>query len=357
MSPSVILRADGSPKFGLGHVMRCIALAQGLQERGYAPVFIVKDYEGTAPDIIKRYGFEVISLRHTKGFLEEARDVIEIAGVHNVRTVIVDLNHAGTLADESGFEEFLTVLKDSGASIVMVDGFGGECISAHRLLPIDILVVPYAGAQRGRYKTQATMKLLLGADYFPFRKDFLQMVSMPKEIVKQVRRILVSMGGGDVGALNEKVVEAVLSLNLPDIELKVTGGIVSQRWQEKFRRSAGRYEFLPRSERMPELIQWADIAVISSGLTKYETALFGTPAIVLSFNAAQKAIMQDFEQTGCVRHLGEFNEVTPQSIARCLGQLMGDEQLRAQMSMKGQCLVDGKGVERVINQISLEVVP
>ena len=356
MSPSVILRVDGSLKFGLGHVMRCIALAQGLHEKGYAPVFITKDYEGRTLDMIKRYGFEVIPIRHTKGFLEEARDVMEVVGARNVRTVVVDLNHAETLADESGFEKFLTVLKDSGTSIVMVDGFGGECISAHRLLPVDVLVVPYAGAQKGRYKTKARTKLLLGAGYFPFRKDFLQVACVPKKIVKQARRILISMGGGDVGALNEKVVEAVLSLNLPDIELKVTGRLVSQRWQEEFKRSAGRYEFLPRTERMPELIQWSDIAVISSGLTKYETALLGTPAIVLSFNAVQKAIMQDFEQTGCIRHFGEFNEVTPQSIARCLGPFMEDEQLRIQMSMKGQRLVDGKGVERVINQIFLEVV-
>jgi len=335
MSRSIILRADGSSQFGMGHIFRCIALAQGLQDKGHVPVFVVKDHAQAVLDVIRKHGFEVIAVEHTKGFTQDAQSVIETVRLHKAATVIVDLNHSATLSDEAGFENYLLSIKNSGSSIVMVDGLGLECISSRRALNADVLLIPYVGAQEGTYKTIKGTALLLGTDYFPFQKDFLRVAAWPKTIAPQARRLLVSMGGGNVTHMNDKVVEAILSLDLPDLELKVTG--------------------VPLSENMPELIHWADLAVTGSGLTKYEMALLGTPAIVLSLNEVHKNIMDTFAQAGSVQHLGTIEDVPVKTIADAVKQLAEDQPLRKQMSLKGKNLVDGRGAGRVIDQIPLEV--
>ena len=53
-----LFRVDGSHHLGTGHVMRCLAFAQGLGKLGVKSTFIVRDYEPRITELIQHYGYD-----------------------------------------------------------------------------------------------------------------------------------------------------------------------------------------------------------------------------------------------------------------------------------------------------------
>jgi spore coat polysaccharide biosynthesis predicted glycosyltransferase SpsG len=98
---------------------------------------------------------------------------------------------------------------------------------------------------------------------------------------------------------------------------------------------------------------WCDLAIAASGLTKYEFAATGTPALVFSIDAIQEASNQSFAATGSVVDLGLHP--TPDSIAGQTLRLLGDHPLRKTMAAAGRTLVDGAGTQRLIAELVKEL--
>ena len=108
---------------------------------------------------------------------------------------------------------------------------------------------------------------------------------------------------------------------------------------------------------MAELMLRSDLAITSGGLTKYETAVTGTPSIIISHFDREAAAAKEFEKGGTTLHLGLVSEVDEEDIVRAIERLLEDYALRVDMSQKGRNLVDGKGVERITAEIPRSVLP
>ena len=64
----VIIRVDASIQIGTGHVMRCLALAEGLRNRGVKVKFISKQYNDNLFKKIINHGFEVYKISFTEKY-------------------------------------------------------------------------------------------------------------------------------------------------------------------------------------------------------------------------------------------------------------------------------------------------
>jgi UDP-2,4-diacetamido-2,4,6-trideoxy-beta-L-altropyranose hydrolase len=102
---------------------------------------------------------------------------------------------------------------------------------------------------------------------------------------------------------------------------------------------------------MAELMNESQLAITNSGLTKYELAIMGLPAIVISNNGEHADLMADFAIYGTLVHLGNNEEVMEENILCAVTALMKDEIKREKMSNAGRQLVDGKGIKRIFNCI------
>ena len=59
---NIVFRADASLQIGTGHVMRCLALAGALLDRGATIRFICRDFPGNLAEVIRDQGYECVLL-------------------------------------------------------------------------------------------------------------------------------------------------------------------------------------------------------------------------------------------------------------------------------------------------------
>jgi spore coat polysaccharide biosynthesis predicted glycosyltransferase SpsG len=96
---------------------------------------------------------------------------------------------------------------------------------------------------------------------------------------------------------------------------------------------------------------WCDLAIATSGLTKYELAATGTPTVLLSHDAAHAKNNEAFAALGISLDLGEASRLSSSAISEAVSGLLQDSAGREEMSRRGRATVDGAGVERIIDVI------
>ena len=240
---NILIRTDYSSKSGLGHVMRCLTLADSLQIQGAQIKFSCDPC-----DLIVRRGYDVISPIKN-----------EVEG----DLLIVD--HYGL---DKNWEQKQRKFFDR---IFVIDDLAREhdC----DILLDQNLVFNYKARYNG--KVSEKCKLLLGPEYVllsPIYTDLHQRIP-PRE--GSVKRVLVSLGGGDYPDLYKQVQEDFLSLNRPEIQLD----IVNPRERHV--------------ENLASLMAQADLAIAAAGSSSWERLCLGLPSLMIAVADNQKEILEE----------------------------------------------------------------
>ena len=182
---TTIFRVDGNSKIGLGHIMRCIGLAQKFLDKNVKSIFITKSDE-KIKEKIRTFNFSVITLPNDINLLTDAVKTKEIAQEKNASVIVTDIWHNETMLKPDEYLQFLSILSDKIYVLAAIDG------PVARFLNCDLLIVPYLGVEESNFQSK---KLLLGSDYFIFRKEFISASKENKIINPEVKKILISIGG------------------------------------------------------------------------------------------------------------------------------------------------------------------
>lgn len=344
-----LFRVDASHHLGLGHVMRCLAFARGLEKTGVKSVFAMKDYEPGLTNLVQRFGYKVFTLPQAADFVEDARLTSNFISHHQAGLIITDLTHNDNKSQQEGYAHYLQLLKAPSAFLVIIDPIRTD-------LPADILVMPYYGANNTGYKSNYQTRLLLGPTYFIFREEFIEAAKVTREIKQDAQNLLVTMGGSDPLQITQKVSRAITGLvtRSPNLQIVIGPsftGLVKPEIEEIFKNYHGDYKIVIGGDNMAHLMLWADLVITGGGLTKYEAAVTGTPNITISHHAEEAKHTDEFARGGSTRHLGIISQITEEKIASAIETLLTDQTLRAKMSASGRRIVDGSGVERIISKI------
>jgi spore coat polysaccharide biosynthesis predicted glycosyltransferase SpsG/CMP-N-acetylneuraminic acid synthetase len=330
-TPRILFRCDGSAALGMGHVFRSLAIAEALREGSRAEVaFLMTGEHGEGIRSVSREGYpvRVAGDGRLETYLEHIRDF----------SPAILINDLPRLEDA-----YLRALAHIGATTVnLVDTLD----DLERTEQYKQVVVSVMNEQR------ETPEHFYGGPEFAILRSHFQ--GRAKEIRERPRLVLLSFGGSDPQGLTLLAARALADLP-PEIEVLAVAGpaFAYRRAFEALAARLGRKLPLINEAggHIADLMLEADLVVCSGGMSVYEVAALGTPAVVLAQNAREDARMRAFAGHGTVAYLGLGTELSEEALARAVRELLDDVGRRRAMSGKGRALVDGLGARRAADVV------
>jgi UDP-2,4-diacetamido-2,4,6-trideoxy-beta-L-altropyranose hydrolase len=102
---------------------------------------------------------------------------------------------------------------------------------------------------------------------------------------------------------------------------------------------------------LPELMVWADLAVTAGGSTCWELAYMGVPSLIIVIADNQRRNAEELDKRGIAQYLGRSGQITVESVAQGVMNLLSSFDARAEMSKRGRKVVDGSGAERIVKRL------
>jgi UDP-2,4-diacetamido-2,4,6-trideoxy-beta-L-altropyranose hydrolase len=347
-SRTVLFRADGSYKVGMGHVMRCLALADFFVQAGWQAVFAF------SPDVANK---DVLAGRIVE-YVTDAAATVDVARKFNADVLVIDMSYRENAEAPKEFGKQVWAMRESGPYVVIIDSTRNECITAKVDLAVDMVVLPYLSA--GDQPLGLNTKVLAGKEFAIYQREYSRFDKIKRELPNEVRNILVTMGGSDPWGLTETTLEALSELDLNGTTISlIVGPAFSDKTKAACEKASSQFGGKLRLVESPpglaeELLQ-ADLAIINDGLTKYEAAVTGTPSIVLSYDQHQRSLSKDFSELGCYAPFGPEKIEDSKELARLIDSVRRDASLRRRMSEIGTREFDPRGGARVVQEIEKEL--
>jgi len=339
---NLVVRADASSAIGSGHVMRCHALAQGWRDSVNGDVTFVS--AGLADWFLRRLGddgISVISLDADPGGAEDAEFTLATAERLGASWIVADGYAFG--------DAYQRAIKAGPARLLFVDDYG-HCTA----YPADVVLNQNLHANDDMYRPHASGRLLLGPRYVLLRREFRGTGWPPQKTAEIGTRVLVTMGGGDPEDVTAKVVNSLSDVRVDGLEAVVAVGPSNPHdaaLRTKMEALPLRATLESGVENMVPLMQWADLAICAGGSTCWELAYMGIPSVVLALAENQRPIAKALAEAGAAEYLGWHSHLGPDTISKAVGRLASCPDRRAALSRRSRELVDGSGVDRVIEAL------
>jgi UDP-2,4-diacetamido-2,4,6-trideoxy-beta-L-altropyranose hydrolase len=318
----ILFRCDGTTKTGLGHVSRCLALAEALREDGFACRFLGR-FEAGAAYLLRRSSIAFDKYSGETGRKKDSRGTLQAIRDCHAGAVVID----SYLMDDT----YLAALDREGAPVLLIDDFGRlERYECSALLNFTV------NAAQLKYP-RGNQLYLLGPEYLLVRRRLRLLRRKVRPRTGDVRRVLVAMGGVDFLDLSRLVVNLLLEI-APNLSVHVVVGHGYKYASELSSLVAGFHSESYVATQLADLAEefaWADMCVCGGGLTKYESAYMGVPTAALSQTLEQDQETTQFTSRGLAVNLGLGREQPDTILATRLSDLLSHESLRELLSQTG----------------------
>lgn len=354
----IAIRTDATLQTGTGHFTRCLALADGLTQRGAKIRFVCRGLPEHQQAMLAQRSIDLVSIDGSTQ--DQVADDLQHShwlswsqeqDAQATQLALSDLHWDWLIVDHYALDaRWESKLRDSVKRIMVIDDLADRQHDCNMLLDQNF----YTNMQT-RYMDMlpAGCDMLLGPRYALLREEFRTQHERTKPRTGPVRKILVFFGGVDIDNCTGQVISALAEINLPGIFVDVVIGAQHPHAEQiKDACIVLGYGCHVQTDRMAELMAASDLAIGAGGGTTWERCCLGLPSLVFCTADNQHQQLSDAARQGLL-YLPDTKESLQLGIHKHLIALMENSALREYLSRNGMELVNGLGLERVIARLGI----
>lgn len=272
----ILVLTEGGRRIGFGHLMRCLALVQGIERfvsKGNTKARFIINGDKTAKDFLKSQDVTSIAMLNWMREKNRVKNLVKASDM-----VIID----SYLAPKNLYDFIYQAVDLPTDQLVCIDDY-------NRIdYPASVVLNPSIYGNKVKYRINPESIYLLGPKYVILRREFWR---IPERFTrKEVRDILFTFGGVDHGNFAERLIRCV------------SGGY-----------SQFKYHFItPNSNLsardMVGLMLKCDICISAGGQTIHELARIGLPTIGICFAENQRLNLEAWKEKGFVKYIGWYKD-------------------------------------------------
>lgn len=330
---------NANSRIGGGHLSRCMLVAKELNKRGVETCFLFSDTDEAS--------IKIVSKKHKTVKLNNE-------AVINPSTLIEQIIPGRSLlifdTDLPEFYEkdYQQAFVKAGIRFMYItireDYYYSDIVLNQNIIALEQKII-----------TETKTKKLLGPDYFIIDEVFRTSIKNTGRSKKPPFNLFVCFGGADPENLTGKTIEIIRQCSdlFNEVDIVIGG------FNQNFKNIKTSLEESPESKitlhhninYIDKLMQKADLAITSSGLTFWELTILGVPAFTIASSEREKAITDFLHKKKYTYKLGSYDNLPElarlSSIIREVCQDLDKKILFEELRKK----INPKGVEKVVDEI------
>jgi UDP-2,4-diacetamido-2,4,6-trideoxy-beta-L-altropyranose hydrolase len=318
----LFIRTEASAQIGMGHFMRCFAVAETARDRGIDVTFLMSE---EVPAINHRAAAIAADVRVIGAPLGSDVEAVATCGIARDDWLMVD-SYKATRAYHTALNGL--------AHLAVVDD-----LNALEAYDCDLLINAADAAFDMGYGHKTRAGLLLGADYAMIRREF-----RTPPAGRNGAAITVMFGGSDPGGLTVVVAER-LHYAFPDMTIRIIAGPANAHigLLRDTARDLPNVELFVDPPSVADVLAGAILVVTAAGGSVGEVAAMALPALVLVVYDNQAAALQS-----CPFPVIDVRDGLPDDLEVLVDALLSDPEGLHEIAVRGHSIVDGKGAQRIV---------
>ncbi len=296
---------DTSSKIGAGHWVRCNNISSNIKKK---KIFYFSRFP-----ILKNKNNKIKIIKLKKYF--DFNDLKKKITYHKIDNLVID-NYDFKINLEKKIRKYVK-------KIIVIDDHLNKKHYCNTLLNYSFL------NSNEKYiikKNHKKTKLLLGSEYFPAGKDFVNTKSKIKKR-KIIKEIFIFFGSGDKTNLSIKILPIIKYFNKIKFHLvigKLNKNNFKIKKNAKLLKNLKIYEEI-NSKKISLLIKNSDLAIGSGGVNLFERIYLGLPSIVFKTNKSQNLNIKNSLSENLIINLGNYKKFSKKKLIKTILLLLNDK--------------------------------
>lgn len=323
----IAFRTDASVQIGIGHVMRCLTLAEQLRGKGAECWFICRDHEGNLIAQITERGFQVRVLPK----ISTKKHISDLAGMRTAwlgaawqedaeqtTRVLQNLVPDWLVVDQYAVDiQWEVLLRPHCRKLMVIDDLADRRHDCDLLLDQNFY---FDKDQRYKGLLPDQCVTLLGPEYVLLRNEFSEAQKRLRNRDGSIERILVFFGGTDPTNQTAITINALKEVRRSDLVTDVVvGGTNANRFEiQELCKDLPNTNFHCNVSNMAELISNADLGIGAGGSAMWERCFLGLPTITVVFADNQVRTTQNVAEIGAIEYIGCSDELQVEDYKRAI---------------------------------------